>query len=220
MAWYSQTWTWVDGEWLEGNPGLMGPRTHAAWLGSSVFDGARVFEGVMPDMDRHAERVNRSAVTLGLKPTMAAEEIVELDARGRRRNSARAPRSTSSRCTGPRPTGLDRHARSRIRRASACACSRRRCRVPGRLLGHAVAASAVRRSRRMPTDAKAGCLYPNNARALREAKAEGFDNALVLRHARQRRRDRDLEHLPRQGRRREDAGRRTAPSSTASPASA
>jgi branched-chain amino acid aminotransferase len=31
----------------------------------------------------------------------------------------------------------------------------------------------------MPTDAKAGCLYPNNARALREAKAKGFDNALV-----------------------------------------
>jgi branched-chain amino acid aminotransferase len=32
----------------------------------------------------------------------------------------------------------------------------------------------------MPTDAKAGCLYPNNARALRAAKAAGFDNALVL----------------------------------------
>ena len=31
----------------------------------------------------------------------------------------------------------------------------------------------------MPTDAKAGCLYPNNARGLREAQAEGFDNALV-----------------------------------------
>jgi branched-chain amino acid aminotransferase len=31
----------------------------------------------------------------------------------------------------------------------------------------------------MPTDAKAGCLYPNNARALKDAKARGFDNALV-----------------------------------------
>ncbi len=29
------------------------------------------------------------------------------------------------------------------------------------------------------TDAKAGCLYPNNARALREARSRGFDNALV-----------------------------------------
>ena len=29
------------------------------------------------------------------------------------------------------------------------------------------------------TDSKAGCLYPNNARALREAKSRGFANALV-----------------------------------------
>jgi branched-chain amino acid aminotransferase len=31
----------------------------------------------------------------------------------------------------------------------------------------------------MPTDAKAGCLYPNNSRALFEAKARGFDNAIL-----------------------------------------
>jgi branched-chain amino acid aminotransferase len=31
----------------------------------------------------------------------------------------------------------------------------------------------------MPTNAKAGCLYPNNGRAIMEAKARGFDNALV-----------------------------------------
>ncbi len=30
-----------------------------------------------------------------------------------------------------------------------------------------------------PLDAKAGCLYPNNGRALLEAKARGFDNAIV-----------------------------------------
>lgn len=31
----------------------------------------------------------------------------------------------------------------------------------------------------MPTDAKAGCLYPNNGRIIVEAKRRGFDNALV-----------------------------------------
>jgi len=31
----------------------------------------------------------------------------------------------------------------------------------------------------MPVDAKAGCLYPNNSRALFDAKARGFDNAIV-----------------------------------------
>jgi branched-chain amino acid aminotransferase len=31
----------------------------------------------------------------------------------------------------------------------------------------------------MPVDAKAGCLYPNNARALTEARSRGFDNCIV-----------------------------------------
>jgi branched-chain amino acid aminotransferase len=31
----------------------------------------------------------------------------------------------------------------------------------------------------MPVDAKAGCLYPNNSRALFEAQSRGFDNAIV-----------------------------------------
>ena len=30
-----------------------------------------------------------------------------------------------------------------------------------------------------PVDAKAGCLYPNNARALFEARSRGFDNCIV-----------------------------------------
>ena len=31
----------------------------------------------------------------------------------------------------------------------------------------------------MPTDSKAGCLYPNNARAMLEARSRGFDNCVV-----------------------------------------
>ena len=38
---FSQTWTFFEGAWREGNVPIMGPRTHAAWLGSTVFDGAR-----------------------------------------------------------------------------------------------------------------------------------------------------------------------------------
>src|SRR5215831_14698467 len=71
---YSQTWTFFEGEWHEGNVPIAGPRTHGLWLGSAVFDGARAFEGVAPDLDRHCARVNRSAVNFGLKP------IVDLDA--------------------------------------------------------------------------------------------------------------------------------------------
>ena len=47
--------------------------------------------------------------------------------------------------------------------------------------GFSIALSPFRRPtwETAPVDAKAGCLYPNNARALFEAKSRGFDNAIV-----------------------------------------
>jgi branched-chain amino acid aminotransferase len=41
---WSKTWTFYEGDWHEGNTPIMGVCSHAAWLGSSVFDGARTFE--------------------------------------------------------------------------------------------------------------------------------------------------------------------------------
>jgi branched-chain amino acid aminotransferase len=77
-----KTWTWFEGEWLEGNPPLMGPRSHAFWLGTTVFDGARAFEGVTPDLDLHCARVNRSALAVGLAPTMSDEAVLEIAREG------------------------------------------------------------------------------------------------------------------------------------------
>ena len=64
--------TYIDGLWHEGNPPLMGPLTHASWLSSVVFDGARAFEGCIPDLDKHCERVVQSARCLGLERTSSA----------------------------------------------------------------------------------------------------------------------------------------------------
>src|SRR5947209_1585218 len=65
---FSKTWTFFDGDWHDGNAPVMGARSHATWLGSMVFDGARTFEGVTPDLDLHCGRVNRSAEAFMLKP--------------------------------------------------------------------------------------------------------------------------------------------------------
>src|SRR5437660_1437330 len=70
--------TYIDGIWHEGNPPLLGPMSHATWQSSIVFDGARAFEGVMPDLDKHCERVVQSARNLGLAPMLTAGEIEEL----------------------------------------------------------------------------------------------------------------------------------------------
>ena len=81
-AGWSKTWTYFEGEWQEGNVGIMGPRTHAAWLCSVVFDGARYFEGVTPDLELHCARVNDSARKLFLKPVVTTEEWVRLAREG------------------------------------------------------------------------------------------------------------------------------------------
>ena len=75
---WSKTWTYFDGAWHEGNPPILGPRSHAFWLGSSVFDGARYYEGVAPDLDLHFARVNRSAVAMHLKALVSVEEWLKL----------------------------------------------------------------------------------------------------------------------------------------------
>ena len=38
------TLTYVDGDWHDGNVALIGPRSHAMWLASSVFDGITIVE--------------------------------------------------------------------------------------------------------------------------------------------------------------------------------
>ena len=174
----SATWTYVEGDWYEGNVALIGPRSHAMWLGSSVFDGARWFEGVAPDLDLHAQRVNASARALGLEPTMTPDEIVGLTWDGLKKFDGKT-------AVYIRPMYWAEH--GGYMGVPADAASTRFCLclyespmiAPG---GFSITVSPFRRPtiETMPTNAKAGCLYPNNGRAIMEAKKRGFDNALVL----------------------------------------
>lgn len=179
MAWHSQTWSWFDGGWHEGNPGLMGPRTHGAWLASTVFDGGRIFDGVMPDMDRHAARVNRSAHAIGLKATMAMDAIIELTREGVKKFAPGTPLYVKPMYWGEADGLSTIMADPESTRFCLCLFE---APMPAPTNGFSVTKGKFRRPslETMPTDSKAGCLYPNNARILREAKAAGFDNALVL----------------------------------------
>ncbi|WP_069877421.1 branched-chain amino acid aminotransferase [Bosea sp. BIWAKO-01] len=179
MAWYSQTWSWFEGEWHEGNPGIMGPRTHASWLASTVFDGARYFEDKAPDLDKHAARVNRSAHVLGLKATMSAEEIIAKTYEGAKKFAPGTALYVKPMYWGE-ADGLST-IMADPESTKFCLCLFE-APMPVPSNGFSVTQGAYRRPtlETMPTDSKAGCLYPNNARVLRAAKAAGFDNALVL----------------------------------------
>jgi branched-chain amino acid aminotransferase len=78
----SKTWTYFEDDWHEGNVPIRGPRTHAAWLCSMVFDGARAFEGVTPDLELHCARVNESAKKMYLKPVVSTETWAKLAREG------------------------------------------------------------------------------------------------------------------------------------------
>jgi branched-chain amino acid aminotransferase len=174
---WSKTVTFFEDEWHDGNVPIMGVRTHAAWLCTSVFDGARAFEGVTPDLDLHCARVNKSAEAMCLKPFVPVETWLALVRDGRKRfdrdaelyirpmywaedaagGAVRPDPETTRWCLTlyvaplPKPTGT------------------------------AITLSPYRRPTRdsAPVEAKAGCLYPNNARAMIEARSRGFDNCLT-----------------------------------------
>ena len=172
------TWTFLDGDWHEGNPPIIGPRSHAFWLGSTVFDGARWFEGVSPDLDLHCQRVNHSAGRLGLSATVAAEEIMALTLDGLKKFDGKT-------AVYVRPMYWAEHGGYMGVPADPESTRFCLCLYEAPMLapaGFSVTVSPFRRPtiETMPTDAKAGCLYPNNGRAIREAKARGYDNALVL----------------------------------------
>ena len=174
---WSKTWTFFEDDWHEGNVPIMGPRTHGAWLCTSVFDGARAFEGVTPDLDLHIARVNRSAKAMYLKPVVSEDAWMGLVREGLKRfdrGEALYIRpmywAEEGAPGGVRPDPESTNWCLTIYAAPFPNPS-----------GTAITLSPYRRPTRDSAvlDAKAGSLYPNNARALIEAKELGFDNCLM-----------------------------------------
>lgn len=175
----SRTVTYFEDRWHQGDVKIMGARTHGAWLGSTVFDGARAFEGVMPDVDRHCGRINRSAEALKLKPKVAKERWLELVQDGVAMFDKNAELYIR-----PMYWARDGAAGGGVRfdpESTEWCLSIYEAPMPGGK-GFSLTLSPFRRPtiECMPTDAKAGCLYPNNSRALFEAHQRGFDNCVML----------------------------------------
>jgi branched-chain amino acid aminotransferase len=178
MADWSQTHTYLEGEWFEGNKPILGPRSHAFWLGSSVFDGARAFEGVTPDLDLHCERLNRSAQTMWLKPLMSVPEMLALCAEGVKRFKPGAQLYIRpmywAETSGVGAVAQDPESTRFLLTIYETP-------MPDPAKGVSITRSGfVKPLPTMAPQAKAGCLYPNNARALLEARARGFDNCVMF----------------------------------------
>jgi branched-chain amino acid aminotransferase len=174
----TRTWTFFDGAWREGNTAILGARSHGAWLGSVVFDGARAFEGAAPDLDRHIARVNRSAIAMGLEAVVSEEMWAALCAEGRARFAPDAALYIRPMYWAEAGYGGG----VRFDPASTNWCLTIYEAPMPQPRGMAVTLSPFRRptAASAPVDAKASCLYANGARALMEAARRGFDNCLML----------------------------------------
>jgi len=164
-----------DGKWTEGDPPLLTAMSHAVWLSSIVFDGARAFEGVIPDLMLHCERAVNSCRAFAMNPTVSTHEMVEIAQDG----------------VAKFPSGAELYIRPMFWAQEGWIAPDPESTQFAMLvyespLPPATGFGACLSTRRRPapdqamTDAKASCLYPNAGRALKEAAARGFDNAVVL----------------------------------------
>lgn len=170
--------TWFNGTWHEGNTPIIGAADHAAWLGSTVFDGARQFEGVRPDLMLNCHRIIHSAEVLGMKSPVTAQQVFDLCEEGCAMFAPDAalyirPMMWSNQGTPgiidvePESTGF-----------SVCI---EELAMPA-VGTFSLTTSPYRRPRQdmALTTAKAGSLYANNGRIMADARGRGFNNALSL----------------------------------------
>ena len=174
---FSRTWTFFEGEWLEGNAAIMGSRTHGCYLASTVFDGARAFEGVTPDLDLHLSRVNYSAEKMLLKPVVSQDMWLGLAAEGVARFDRNAELYIRPMYWADGGSGGGVRFDPETTRWCLCIYE---APLP-QPTGNAITLSPYRRptAETAPVEAKAGGLYPNSSRAMIEAHRRGFDNCLM-----------------------------------------
>ncbi|MEX0282443.1 MAG: branched-chain amino acid aminotransferase [Arenibacterium sp.] len=170
--------TYFNGTWHDGDQPIISAADHGAWLGSGVFDGARFFDGMSPDLDAHCARVNNSAAALMLKPTVSVDDMVEIVKEG-----LSAYSKDSAVYIRPMYWGINGDVTAIIPSEDETGFAICLEEIP---MAPPEASATLTRTRfRRPVledavvNAKAGCLYPNNARMLTEARSKGFSNALV-----------------------------------------
>ena len=178
MATGTKIRTYFNGTWHDQDLAIMRAADHGSWLGSSVFDGARFFDGRAPDLLAHCERVNRSAQALMITPSMNAADIVDIA-----REGLRAYDASEAVYIRPMYWALDGDATAIVPQANATGFAICLEAIP---MAPQSASTTLGRTRfRRPVlednvvNAKAGCLYPNNARMLAEVRRNGFGIALV-----------------------------------------
>jgi len=178
MAFGTSVRTYYNGQWHDEDVAIMRAADHGSWLGTTVFDGARLFEGVAPDLEAHCARVNASAKALMITPTVSTADMVQIAWEGLRR----FPKGSAV-YVRPMYWALEGGPLGVMPKEGATGFAICLEEVAMATPEATTTLTTTRFHRPVLEDnvvnAKAGCLYPNNARMLAEAQSRGFGNALV-----------------------------------------
>lgn len=171
-------WTYFKGDWHQGDLAVMNAADHGMWLGTLVFDGARMFNNVVPDLEPHLTRVNDSARAMGMDPTHSVKELMDIAQEGLAKFDADA-------AVYIRPMYWSTEGAPGVIAPAPASTAFSLCLEQIAMPAQGASQTLCRTEFIRPmvnmnlVNAKAACLYPNNARMIRAAQARGYDNAIV-----------------------------------------
>tara|TARA_B100000686_G_scaffold129578_1_gene136735 strand:+ start:8193 stop:9035 length:843 start_codon:yes stop_codon:yes gene_type:complete len=165
---------WFDGNWHNGNKPIISSMSQSYMHGSTIFDGARAYSGLIPDLHLHCERLFNSAKVMGLEVPIKIDELVNLCKEG----------------IAKFDEGAELYIRPSVfcdsgflipeKNSSNLVITIFRAPMPSKK-GFTAMLSSLRRPhpKMAPTLAKASSLYANTSLALSEASKNGFDNVVM-----------------------------------------
>ena len=170
-----KSFTWKDGTWIEGNQPMLGPMSHAWWMASSVFDGARSFRRLAPDLDRHCARVIESGKVFHMTAPVTADQVIALAWQGIEKFPEDAELYVR-----PMMYFEDGFVAPDIESTQFILTVFEAPMPEWRGITSMISSYRRPSPEAAPTNAKASCLYPNVGRALMEARQNGYGTAVVL----------------------------------------
>ncbi len=170
--------TYFQGQWHDGDIPIMRAADHGSWLGTTVFDGARAVNGLTPDLDLHCARANHSAKALMLTPTVSTGDMLAII-----REGLQAYPKDAAVYIRPMYWAIHGDAAAIVPDPGETGFAICLEEIPFAPPTATTTLGLTKFRRPVMEDnvvnAKAGCLYPNNARMLAEVRTRGFANALV-----------------------------------------
>ena len=165
---------WFNNDWYDGSKPIMSAMSQSYMHGSTIFDGARAYNNLVPDLHLHCERLFHSAKVMGLEVPIKIEELIELCKQGIAKFEAGSELYI-------RPSVFcDSGFLIPVKNSSNLVITIFKAPMPSKG-GFTAMLSNFRRPhpKMAPTLAKASSLYANTSLALCEASKNGYDNVVM-----------------------------------------